>query len=692
MAEKKEPIIYVADFETTVYSEEDLKALNLEEQDKTEVWSAAIMRSVGPDDIESEPVYVYNNIFEFMNKLESLENNAIVYFHNLKFDGSYLLNHIIDVENWTPCIALDSYNADDEDDETVPTYGSKYDMIFQPYTYAAFISGMNQWYKILLHFEHSFVELRDSAKLIPSTLEDMGKDFDTKFRKLTMKYDGLEHKAFGAIKGTEVDYIKNDVRVLSEAVWKIRKMGLTKLTIGACALAELKNVITEPVFECLFPDLREYKIPTEHENIFNYVQKSYFGGWCYVNKRYQSQVMATEEGLTKCKDQINGGIKVVENIWCADVNSEYPWALHSVPNEELDNWGHHYYPIGEGTYKEGEPSQDEINSCCIFRRFKCHFDLKPERFPFIHVRGSSYYRANECLESDRFLGKHELPNGESTKREFIMTQVDFELFKFCYEISDYEPLDYIIFEREEGIFDGYIDKWMQNKIKGKKEGNPTLTKVSKLLLNSVYGKLGTALRSDSRFCEMEDGVLKFRTHFANDKSPVAMAAAAYCTAYARSNVIRAAIANYDYFTYADTDSIHGFSDNGHTVKGIKVDKTKLGYWDMEVSHGLAATWVKQKTYIEIAESIDKKSNKPYNEYIIRAAGLSDNGKNILRQALSLDRTKRKTIVKNGDDENYEIAKLYINDFKSGFSLKGCNLKAKQIKGGVLLVKDDFSLN
>ena len=691
MAEKKEPIIYVADFETTVYSKEDLEKLNLEEQEQTEVWSAAIMRSVGPEEIEDEPVYVYNNIFEFMNKLEALENNAIVYFHNLKFDGSYLLNHIIDVENWTPCIALDSYNAEEDEYEGVPTYGSKYDMIFQPYTYAAFISGMNQWYKILLHFDHKFVELRDSAKLIPSTLADMAKDFGTKFQKLEMKYDGLEHKAFGAIKGIEVDYIKNDVRVLSEAIWKIRKMGLTKLTIGACALNELKNVITPPVFDYLFPDLREEKIPTEHENIFNYVQKSYFGGWCYVNKRYQAKVYATEEAFTKAPDLIRDDANIVDNIWCADVNSEYPWALHSVPEEDLERWGHHYYPVGEGTYLTGEPSEGEIEDCCVFRRFKCHFDLKPERFPFIHIRNSSYYRANECLETDKVMGKRILPNGESTKREFIMTQVDFELFKYCYDISEYEPIDYVIFQKEEGIFDPYIDKWMENKIKGKKEGNPTLTKVSKLLLNSVYGKLGTALRSDSRFCEMEDGVLKFRTHFANDKTPVAMAAAAYCTAYARSNVIRAAIANYDYFTYADTDSIHGFSTNGHTVQGIKVDKTKLGYWDMEVENGLVGTWVKQKTYIEVAENLDKKTGKPYNEYIIRAAGLSDNGKNILKQALLLDRSKNNTIVKNGDDD-YKVSKLFINDFRPGFGMKGVNLKAKQIKGGVLLTKDDFSLN
>lgn len=105
---KKEPDIWVADFETKVLSKKDLKKLGLKEQTETEIWSAAIMRSVGPDQIENEPVYVFNNVFEFMNFLEyNVPNNSIIYFHNLRFDANYLLSHLINVENWRPCVRLD---------------------------------------------------------------------------------------------------------------------------------------------------------------------------------------------------------------------------------------------------------------------------------------------------------------------------------------------------------------------------------------------------------------------------------------------------------------------------------------------------------------------------------------------------------------------------------------------------------
>lgn len=686
--EKKEPIIYVADFETTVLSQDDLKELGMEEQTETEVWSAAIMKSVGPDEIEKEPVYVYNNIFEFMSHLERLEDGSIVYFHNLRFDGSYQLNHIIDVEHWTPCVALDTYDPDDED--SVPAYGSSFDQRFQPYSYKCCISKMNQWYSLTLRFENKTIQIRDSAKLLPLTLREIGKGFQTKFQKLEMKYSGIEHRAFGPITAKELSYIKNDVRVLSEAIWKARNIfGLKKMTIASCALEELKNIITEPVFDYLFPDLREFS--AGDMTVFEYIQRSYMGGWCYNDPRGKNKVYATPEGIDKYSNLIRDDVEEVKNIIVLDVNSLYPFSLRS-------NKGNpHYYPIGEPVYMKGEPSKGEIEDCCIFRRFKCHFDIKPNHLPFIHIRNSNYYKANECLTTDKIMGKKDvLPNGESTIREFIMCQTDYELFCEQYDLTDVEHIDYVMFEKAEGIFDDYIDKWMANKVKGKKTGNKALTLVSKLMLNSLYGRLGTGLDSSSRYCYMEDGVLKFRTHYASDKNPVAMAAASYCTSIARNVTIRAAQANYEHFRYSDTDSIHLVDIDPDEVVGVEMDATKLGAWDCEVSKGAIATYVKQKTYIELSTEesfkpvLDKDGNESYN-LIIKAAGLSDNGKEVFRQALLLGPSDKNVDIKVGDD-TYKLSKLYINDFKPGFGMEGVNLKAKQIKGGVLLARDNFSLS
>lgn len=682
--EKKEPVIYVADFETTVLSEADLKKYGLEEQAETEVWSAAICKCV--EHPEPDMVTVYNNIYEFFNHLERLEDGAMVYFHNLRFDGSYILNELIN-EGFVPATTITDI-GDYYDEEKVPKYANDFEMLFQPNSYKACISNMGQYYSITIRFDSKTIQIRDSAKLLPLTLKEIGEGFQTKYQKLEMEYEGDRH-AFGAITAEELDYIKNDVLVLSEALWKARNVfGLKELTIASCALKEFKNLLTEPVFDAYFPDLREVYFDNG-QTAYEYVKKSYFGGWCYVKEDIQEKVFLADD---KYKDFIKGDYTPVKNIIVLDVNSLYPDSLHSTDEGEQ-----HWYPVGVPEYFTGEPTEDDIKNKCVFRRFKCHFDIKEDHLPFIHIRDSRFYRGNECLKTDKVCGKDILPDGTSTIREFTMTQIDFELFCDQYDLTDYEPIDYCTFDREEGIFDVYIDKWMANKIKGKKEKNKALTLVSKLLLNSLYGRLATSENSSSKFVYQEDGVLKFKTRIAYDKKPVAIGAGSYCTAIARNKTIRAAQANYHSFAYADTDSIHCYDVDVADIKGCKIDRAKLGYWKAEVSKGAVATYVKQKTYIEVAteedfeEVVDKEGNKSYN-FIMKAAGLSSLGKNVFLQALLLDPTSKDVKIEV-DGNTFEFPfKLHINDFKSGFGIAKCNLKAKQIKGGVLLCKDDFHLS
>lgn len=585
-----------------------------------------------------------------------------------------------------------------------PAYGSKYDMLYQYYSYTASISSMNQWYKVLLHSENKFWELRDSAKLLPLTLAQIGKDFQCRFQKLEMEYSGTQHKAFGPISNEELEYIKNDVRVLSEAVWKARnEYNLKELTIGACSLKEMKACMGgDEIFELNFPDLTEYPLDLEDfPNVYTYVRKAYTGGWCYVNPRYANQVFATKEGLELIPQVIGDNYRVVDNIWCYDRNSMYPSVMHSSPNDKIEDWGQHWYPVGEPVYRKGEPTKEILDDCYVFRRFKCHFDLKERRFPWVHIRCDSHYRAHDCLETDKYRGKEVFPDGTSTAHEFIMTQTDYELFKYCYDThtDDGQPgeeaIDYIFFQRDCGMFDSFIDKWMAIKEEAKRTGDKTRERVSKLIMNSSYGKTGSGTNNDNRFIETdEEGRLVYKLHEGDDsRKTVAPAVAAAITSYARSDMVRLACANFDTFVYSDTDSEHGFSD-GELQPVVKdVDPTRLGYWDMEVGKksGLCATWCKQKTYIEFDRAFDKKKGEYYNKAIIRAAGLSDNGKSVLEAALLLDSSKKSVITQNNGDD-YEVPKLYLSDFRPGFGLKGVNLKAKNIIGGTLLSESDFSLS
>ena len=78
MAKRKERI-FMADFETTVY----------EGQEKTEVWAAALV------ELYTEDVKLFHSIEEFFNYIVEMKQNIRLYFHNLRFDGAFILAYFM---------------------------------------------------------------------------------------------------------------------------------------------------------------------------------------------------------------------------------------------------------------------------------------------------------------------------------------------------------------------------------------------------------------------------------------------------------------------------------------------------------------------------------------------------------------------------------------------------------------------
>ena len=76
---KKSLRYLVGDFETTVY----------EGQERTDVWASAIV------EMYSEDVKIFHSIDETFEYLLSLDTNVVVYYHNLKFDGSFWLSFLL---------------------------------------------------------------------------------------------------------------------------------------------------------------------------------------------------------------------------------------------------------------------------------------------------------------------------------------------------------------------------------------------------------------------------------------------------------------------------------------------------------------------------------------------------------------------------------------------------------------------
>ena len=134
----------------------------------------------------------------------------------------------------------------------------------------------------LIKYNHKFIEIRDSLKLLPYSLKDIGIGFKTKHQKLTMNYKGLRY-ANCPITDEEMEYIKNDVLVLKEGLEFMFNEGHDKLTIGSCCMEEFKSSFLLGDYDIYFPNVYEIDLPPSfgYNNVGEYIHASYHGGWCY---------------------------------------------------------------------------------------------------------------------------------------------------------------------------------------------------------------------------------------------------------------------------------------------------------------------------------------------------------------------------------------------------------------------------
>ena len=617
MSRKKSNVIFWAcDFETTVWGDVIERQKGVK-QDHTEVWSAASGKLYD----DTETVIVDHSIRDFLARFLNSVSNDILYFHNLSFDGSFIVDFLL----------REGYKFTNERDKDMPNK-----------TFRASISQMGAWYFIKIKKGHKLLEIRNSLKLIPSSLKRIAQSFKTKHQKLDMVYEGDRH-AYCEITEEELKYIENDVLVLKEALEKMFDEGHDKLTIGSCCLAEFKEAFTTKEYKSYFPDLRDYPCNSGCSNVWEYVHKSYHGGWCYVNPVYAHQII--EEGTVY------------------DVNSLYPSMMHSMSGNR--------YPVGKPTMFSSEPPEDitRDEKYYYFIRFRCRFSLKPRCLPWIHIRKSNLYKSNENLTTSdvRKKGKYSRyyldDEGyiQDTKVELTLTCKDWDLFKETYYIYDLEILDGCYFRTVIGIFDEYINYYKELKMKSK----GFQREMAKLFLNNLYGKM--AMNDDSSYKEpyldADTDVVKFITHNENKKQVGYIPIGSAITSYAMNFTIRAAMENYDRFCYADTDSIHlkGYE----AAEGVTVHPTEFCCWDNELKFNVGY-YERQKVYAENAIEEGGIPCKP--TLLLKCAGMSQSAKD---QFISLG--------------------LSINELSVGLELEDSNLKATRVKGGIVLRKSPFKL-
>ncbi len=665
MKTKAETHTYAADFETTSYTG----------QTHTEVWAAAIV------ELHTEDVLIFNSIDALFSHILSLNHNSVIYFHNIKFDGEFWLHFLLTKTNFKQC-----FNQPD------PTLADGYFterkyMKSGEFRYS--ISGKGQWYSITIKNGRYFIDLRDSLKLIPTSVKRIGESFGTKHKKTSIEYTGYR-QAGGEITPLEKEYIANDVLIVKEALEIMYSQGHNALTIGSCCMKEYKYLSPFYDIDKSLPNLYEIPFEDDAEKQFNapnageYIRNSYRGGWCYV--------------VDEKKETI------YHNGTTADVNSLYPSMMHSESGNR--------YPIGQPQFWIGNYIPDEAlyDESYYFIRIKTQFRIKPGYLPCIQIKDSPYYRHNEWLKTSDI---HSLVDGEyhdcirnldgnivPAQVTLTLTMTDFDLIREHYILYNTEILDGCYFRTAKGLFDDYINKYKEIKINSK----GAIREIAKLFLNNLYGKLATSTDSSFKVARVsEDGSLKYFTVSEHMKKPGYIPIGSAITSYARDFTIRAAQKNYHGidkpgFIYADTDSIH-CDLAPDQLNGIKVDNNAFCCWKLE-SCWDEAIFIRQKTY---AEHITHENLKPLEQsnhhWDIKCAGMPESCKELFKLSFN---SLTKELIKDPDialllKEDYTPEEFLflsetrsINDFKIGLKVPG-KLMPKHIDGGIVLQSDYYTM-
>lgn len=573
-------MLLTSDFETNVSEVE------------TSVWAWAICEIGNPD------FFKYGTrIEDFMFFLEDSKENHKVWFHNLKFDGEFIFHYLLTHGFEWVKEKKDKKNK----------------------TFTSLISDKGQFYTIEVYFKVSKyrtnkVTFYDSLKILNFSVETIAKGFGLPISKLEIDYKMIREKNH-ILTQEEIDYIRNDVSIMSMALDIMFKQNLKKMTIGSNALSNYKETISS--FTKYFPVL-DFEIDS-------FIRESYKGGWVYLNPIYKEETL--------------------QNLIVIDKNSMHP--------------SHMYYdklPFGEPIYFIGKYTRDNLYDLYI-QSFSCTFKLKEGKLPTIQLKNSSYFLpteyVSECLEITTL----------------TLTNIDLDLFFENYEVENIMWHGGYKFRSVCGLFRGYIDLWMGNKNKAKEEGNSALYLISKVMMNSLYGKFGKNPRVRGKYPYLEEGIVKYKLGEEEITDSIYCPVASFITAYSRDDIIRSSqkIREYslekygkDYFVYSDTDSIHCLSLTEEELSSLlPLDEYKLNHYKVE-NHVNRAIFLRQKCYIE----------ENYEGVIsTTVAGLPK---------------------KLGKYINFD-------NFKKGFSVmaseeeKDHKLRFKHVKGGVVLVDTDFTI-
>ena len=508
---------FTADFETATWI-----------QDETFVWAWGLCEIENPENVE-----IGNSIDSFFERIKK-ENNPYIYFHNLKFDGEFILYYLM----------KEGFEYTESKERKSKTFST-------------LISDMGLFYSIEVYFEVGKktrkVTFIDSLKIINQSVESMSATFKIEDKKLEIDYNKPREKGH-ILTIEEEHYVKNDVVIVAKALSYLFEMGLTKMTAGSNALSEYKEIIAFNKFRSLYHHL-SYEIDKD-------IRRAYRGGFTYLNPIYKNK--ETKEGEV------------------LDVNSLYP----SVMYEKI-------LPFGDPFFFEGKYKEDKVYPLYI-QRLTCRFKIKEGKIPTIQIKHSRFVDNEYLTDSGDEPVALTLTNVDL---ELFLEQYDvFELNYECgWKFKGMSGLftkyiDKWIKIKNDATISGnkgmrQVAKIMLNSLYGKFATSLDVQSKIPFLENDIVKyKLGEKGKKDGVYLPMG----AFITAYARDKT---IRTSQAIKDYSISKY------GIDMYCYSDTDSIHTTLPIDELKKFCEIDDVELGKWKHE-SHFTRAKFIRQKTYLE----------------------------------------------------------------------------------------------
>ncbi len=530
---------YAADFETTTII-------------PARVWAWGVACTDTPEQVQTG-----ETIDSFIEWCKGAKN-PVVYFHNEKFDGSFILYYLL----------TNGYEWKHEKGECT---GNDFTTI---------IDNFGKFYAIEIYWSRKGHKVHkctiyDSFKIIPMSVEKAAKDFGLKIEKLEIDYTAHDEPG-KPVTEKEWEYLHNDVSIMAQVLHFMFENEMTKITIGACALSDYKKFIGQRMFDCLFP-----KIPFELDS---QMRPAYKGGWCYANPEHAGQDVG--KGMV------------------FDVNSLYPSQMASRPLP----WGVPWEYSGQYEHDEKFP--------LYIQKLRCAFELKPGFLPTIQLKHNGLFQPTEYLKDsggeivdlclcscdlELFLRHYDVYFLEYLGGWKFRARSDM----FTAWVNKWAQKK-IESDRNGNKAMRQLCKLMMNNLYGKFSTNPIRRSKKPLYSKNLdcvcYQPIKTKCKDKAGKLQRDENGEPLETDYEIVDS-VYLPVGAFITAWARYTTISAAQKihgdslrqlGYSRFCYSDTDSIHIL---GTELPDIDIDAYRLGAWKHESSF-TRARFVQAKRYIE----------------------------------------------------------------------------------------------